>query len=65
MKRIIVAVLLAGLAGTIGAAESTIGIDERCPSGTFELVRAYSLDRALDGHLVQTGKVCKDLTSGN
>jgi hypothetical protein len=65
MKRLIAAALLAGLAGTTFAKDITIGNDESCPSGTFELSRAYSLEGLLDGRLVRTGTVCRDLTTSN
>ncbi len=60
--RIAVAALLAALAGAAFGHEITIDSDQSCPKGTYELGRAYSFD---DGHFVRTGKVCKDLLSGD
>lgn len=61
-QRIAFAVFLAALTGAAFAQEITVDPDQSCPKGTYELVRAYSFD---DGHLVQTGKVCKDLLRGD
>jgi hypothetical protein len=60
--RIAVAALLAGLAGAAFGHEITIDSDQSCPKGTYQLSPAYSFD---DGRFVQTGKVCKDLLSGD
>jgi len=62
-QRIAVAAFLAGLAGAaFGGHEITIDSDQSCPKGTYQLSPAYSFD---DGRFVQTGKVCKDLLSGD
>lgn len=60
--RIAVAALLAGLAGAAFGHEIIVDSDRSCPRGTYQLSPVYSFD---DGHFVLTGKVCKDLLSGD
>ena len=64
MKRIITAVILAGLgtATLAHAVDVIVPEGERCPPGTSQSVPSYTFE---NGRLVRSGMLCQDSTSRN